>query len=207
MSSDEDEQVEDGASDNEKTETELCAYLRTFKNVDSEGNDLSFYYTIFVEEGVESIADLEDVDEDDLVDMGVDALEAYNIGKIFADVQNVERRKESTANQPSSDEEQEEEEEEEKEEEEEEEEEDNGELGGLLGRLWGLLAVPGASCVSRGASWGLLGVSWEPLGGLLGASWGLLGPSWGALGALLGAFGALLGPSWRRSIKEGGRSN
>ena len=60
------------------------------------------------------------------------------------------------------------------------------------------------SCVFRGASWGLLEVSWEPLGGFLGASWGLLGPSWGALGALLGAFGALLGPSWRRSIKEGG---
>ena len=59
---------------------------------------------------VESIADLEDVDEDDLVDMGVDALEAYNIGKIFADVQNVERRKESTANQPSSEQEEEEEE-------------------------------------------------------------------------------------------------
>ena len=54
---------------------------------------------------------------------------------------------------------------------------------------------------------GLLGVSWEPLGGVLGASWGLLGPSWGALGALLGAFEALLGPSWRTPIKEGGVTN
>ena len=54
---------------------------------------------------------------------------------------------------------------------------------------------------------GLLGVSWEPLGGLLGASWGLLGPSWGALEVLLGAFGGLLGPSWRRSIKEEGGFN
>ena len=50
---------------------------------------------------------------------------------------------------------------------------------------------------------GLLGISWERLGRLVGASWGLLGPSWGALAALLGDFQALLGPSWRRSIKEG----
>ena len=71
----------------------------------------------------------------------------------------------------------------------------------------GVKEAIGLQWKSRGASWGLLGVSWEPLGGLLGASWGLLGPSWGALGALLGAFGALLGPSWRRSIKEGGVPN
>ena len=41
-------------------------------------------------------------------------------------------------------------------------------LGGLLGRLGGILAVPGAS-------WGVLGASVEPLGA-----------SWGSLGDLLG---------------------
>ena len=75
-----------------------------------------------------------------------------------------------------------------------------------------------------GASWGLLGVSWEALGGFLEASWGfrgssrrkgkekvmqeslqmrlgaVLGPSWDSLGTLLGPsggrLGAILGPSW-----------
>ena len=61
----------------------------------------------------------------------------------------------------------------------------------------------GASWVLRGASRGLLGISWEPLVGLLGASRGLLcASSWGLLGALLGALGALLGRSWKISIKE-----
>ena len=45
---------------------------------------------------------------------------------------------------------------------------------------------------------GLLGVSWEPLGGVLGASWGLLGPSWGALGSLRGALGAILEEIYQR---------
>ena len=42
------------------------------------------------------------------------------------------------------------------------------------------------------ASWGLLGASWGPLGGLLGASWGPLG---GLLGGLVGE--GELEPSWR----------
>ena len=45
---------------------------------------------------------------------------------------------------------------------------------------------------------GLLGVSWEPLGGLLGASWGLLGPSWGALRSFRGALGAILEEIYQR---------
>eukprot|EP00959_Pyramimonas_sp_CCMP1952_P456262 9472851-Pyramimonas_sp.AAC.1 len=87
-------------------------------------------------------------------------------------------------------------------------EHDTVELGNLLGHLWGPLAVLEASCVSRGASWGLLGASWGPLGGLLGVSWGppggplwaILGPSWD----LLGPPGLFVGPSWMRSIREGG---
>ena len=51
-------------------------------------------------------------------------------------------------------------------------------LGGILGRLGGLLAVLGAlrrlECLGE-ASWGRLGPSWEPLEGLLGSSWGHLG--------------------------------
>ena len=43
-------------------------------------------------------------------------------------------------------------------------------LWGLLGRLWGFLAVSGASCLRRGASWGILWISWEHLGGVVGAS-------------------------------------
>ena len=38
-----------------------------------------------------------------------------------------------------------------------------------------------------------MGVSWEPLGSVLGASWGRLGASWGPLGAPLGSFRGGLG--------------
>ena len=83
----------------------------------------------------------------------------------------------------------------------EEGEEDNGELGGLLGRLWGLLAVPGALRISGSLLWplgGLLGASWRPLGGLLGPLGALLGRSWGALGSLRGALGAILEEIYQR---------
>ena len=89
-------------------------------------------------------------------------------------------------------------------------------LGALLGHL-GAILRPRMAIGSEQArkqqtlifrrfwtDFGLLVVSWERRGRLVGACWGLLGPSWGPLGVLLGAFGGLLGPSWRRSIKEGG---
>ena len=88
-------------------------------------------------------------------------------------------------------------------------------LGALLGHL-GAILRPRMAVGSEKArkpttlifhsfwqDFGVLGVSWELPGGLLGASWGRLGPSWGALEVLLGAFGELLGPCWRISIKEG----
>ena len=60
-----------------------------------------------------------------------------------------------------------------------------------MGRRWGLVAVPRASCVSRGVSWGRSGVCWEPLR----TSWALLGASW-----------ALLATLFRRSGERAGRS-
>ena len=58
-----------------------------------------------------------------------------------------------------------------------------------------------------GGSWGPLGASLRPLGGLFGASWGALWASWeplrprarwvSRLGTLLEPFGGPLGPSWR----------
>ena len=55
-------------------------------------------------------------------------------------------------------------------------------LGGLLGTSWeplGGLCGPLGGIL--GASWEPPGVSWRPLGGLLGASWGHLGCSAGVL--------------------------
>ena len=50
-----------------------------------------------------------------------------------------------------------------------------------------------------GASWGLLGASWEPLEGLLGASGRPLGASWGLLGASWGHSGASAGVGFRKA--------
>ena len=60
-------------------------------------------------------------------------------------------------------------------------------LGGLLGRLRGLLAVPVASWSVLDASGERIGASWGPLGGILGASWRPLGASWAPPGAILEA--------------------
>ena len=54
-------------------------------------------------------------------------------------------------------------------------------------------------CRLHGPLGSLLGVSWGPLGdllGSLGASWGPLGGLLGALWGLLGRFGVLLGTFW-----------
>ena len=53
--------------------------------------------------------------------------------------------------------------------------------------------------VLLGASWGLLGASWEPLGGLLGASWGVLGASGDHLEAVWGPPWEPLGDLWSLS--------
>ena len=57
-----------------------------------------------------------------------------------------------------------------------------------------LLRGLGASGDVLRATWSGLGLSWMPLGGLLGSSWGLLGGSWRPLGAILGLLGAVWGP-------------
>ena len=72
---------------------------------------------------------------------------------------------------------------------------DGDNIGPRWGQVWQSGAQVGAGC----AHVGLLGCSWEPLGGLLGPLGSLLGASWGPLGSLLGALGGLLGPlgvSW-----------
>jgi len=65
---------------------DLFAYLKTFKKVDHRQNDLGFYYQRFLDEGVEKIADLEDVTWEDLLDMGLKEANAKNIGKTFAEI-------------------------------------------------------------------------------------------------------------------------
>ena len=65
---------------------DLFAYLKTFKKVDPRQNDLGFYYQRFLDEGVEKIADLEDVTWEDLLDMGLKEATAKNIGKKFAEI-------------------------------------------------------------------------------------------------------------------------
>ena len=78
-------------------------------------------------------------------------------------------------------------------------------VGGLLGRLGGLLVVlrySWASWMPRGSLVGplgeLLGASWGPLGAIMVPSWGHLGAYWGLLGASWGHLGG------HRSRKRGG---
>ena len=72
--------------------SELLTYLKSFKKVDKAKHDLGFYYQIFLDEGVETIADLEDVATEDLLDMGLNKISAKKIGKKFVEIGDKKRK-------------------------------------------------------------------------------------------------------------------
>ena len=72
--------------------SELLTYLKSFKKVDKAKHDLGFYYQLFLDEGVETVADLEDVATEDLLDMGLNKISAKKIGKKFAEIGDNKRK-------------------------------------------------------------------------------------------------------------------